>query len=224
MSTTSSESYDQSIPQQPDPGGQQLLSWPGGRNILDSPEPQERPQIPPETLYSNQSYYFHHVYMGGGSSSSAAQLESKDLGNRQQIDKFEEGHAPQGLFQAIPHSSHGQFEVVGGFITNQIYQHNPRLIIPVDENPPAHPPSFANGKGAGKTQWHLISHNNSHTNIKPFACTLCPLSFARKHDLSRHERSVHAVKAGAPVFACGICGKGFGRVDSLKRHVKICKG
>ncbi|KAI8613108.1 hypothetical protein BC830DRAFT_1133783, partial [Chytriomyces sp. MP71] len=72
-----------------------------------------------------------------------------------------------------------------------------------------------------KTPWHMLSHRNCHTNVRQFQCMLCPLSFARKHDLTRHERSVHAVREGTPAFSCSLCGKGFGRVDSLKRHIRV---
>ncbi|KAI8840640.1 hypothetical protein BJ741DRAFT_595832 [Chytriomyces cf. hyalinus JEL632] len=75
-----------------------------------------------------------------------------------------------------------------------------------------------------KTQWHLLSHQNCHSQTRSFSCLLCPLSFARKHDLTRHQRSVHAAKEGAPTFLCETCEKGFGRVDSLRRHRKVCRG
>ncbi|ORY39912.1 hypothetical protein BCR33DRAFT_719733 [Rhizoclosmatium globosum] len=72
------------------------------------------------------------------------------------------------------------------------------------------------------SRWHLLSHSNTHSARRQFQCQLCPLNFARKHDLTRHTKSVHAVQAGVPVFTCSICGKGYGRMDSLRRHVENC--
>ncbi|KAI9332789.1 hypothetical protein BDR26DRAFT_868905, partial [Obelidium mucronatum] len=72
--------------------------------------------------------------------------------------------------------------------------------------------------------WILSTHEKQHDTGRRFQCSKCTLSFVRRYDLGRHEKSVHAVKEGSPLFACGQCGQGFGRVDSLKRHVGACRG
>nr|XP_054760316.1 uncharacterized protein LOC129266486 [Lytechinus pictus] len=42
----------------------------------------------------------------------------------------------------------------------------------------------------------LKEHMYTHTGKKPFACSLCPSSFVRKHDLFRHSSRLHGVGQG----------------------------
>ncbi|KAI8647437.1 hypothetical protein BD408DRAFT_408555 [Parasitella parasitica] len=53
--------------------------------------------------------------------------------------------------------------------------------------------------------------------LKSFPCSVCPRSFARKHDLQRHIR----VHTGAKPYSCLNCTKAFARTDALKRHLRM---
>ncbi|KAI8841205.1 hypothetical protein BJ741DRAFT_595567 [Chytriomyces cf. hyalinus JEL632] len=58
---------------------------------------------------------------------------------------------------------------------------------------------------------------------RAFACTQCPLSFHRNHDLRRHQRSVHGIERKS--FVCRVClVKSFPRPDSVTRHERTCRG
>ncbi|KAI9332784.1 hypothetical protein BDR26DRAFT_868897 [Obelidium mucronatum] len=50
----------------------------------------------------------------------------------------------------------------------------------------------------------------------------CSLSFTRRFDMGRHEKSVHSVRAGNALYSCE-CGKEYGRLDSWRRHSKMCR-
>ncbi|RUS13757.1 hypothetical protein BC937DRAFT_94828 [Endogone sp. FLAS-F59071] len=73
--------------------------------------------------------------------------------------------------------------------------------------------------------FNLNTHEKTHDphREKPFRCRECTKSFARKHDLYRHEASVHR---GERHFTCKRCAKPFSRKDALRRHVAIkgCPG
>ncbi|KAI8830689.1 hypothetical protein BJ741DRAFT_618976 [Chytriomyces cf. hyalinus JEL632] len=69
------------------------------------------------------------------------------------------------------------------------------------------------------------SPRETATNLKcrAFACTQCPLSFHRNHDLRRHLRSVHGIERKS--FVCRVCRvKSFPRPDSVRRHERTCRG
>jgi len=61
---------------------------------------------------------------------------------------------------------------------------------------------------------NLKSHQRSHTEDRPFRCTLCEAAFSRNHDLKRHIK----IHSGERPFVCTACGKGFSRLDALGRH------
>jgi hypothetical protein len=42
-----------------------------------------------------------------------------------------------------------------------------------------------------KEIYNLPDHMKTHSNERPYACNLCPISFKRKGDLNRHIRNTH---------------------------------
>ncbi|KAJ3126748.1 hypothetical protein HK100_010095 [Physocladia obscura] len=66
----------------------------------------------------------------------------------------------------------------------------------------------------------LKSHENIHNAIKPYECKHCDVSFARNHDLRRHERCVHMI--GGKEAQCSGCFKLFTRLDSCRYHERTC--
>merc|ERR1712178_353395 len=42
-----------------------------------------------------------------------------------------------------------------------------------------------------KEIYNLPDHMKTHSNERPYVCTLCPISFKRKGDLNRHIRNTH---------------------------------
>ncbi|KAG2172058.1 hypothetical protein INT43_001535 [Umbelopsis isabellina] len=62
--------------------------------------------------------------------------------------------------------------------------------------------------------YNLKSHSRTHTDDRPFKCTVCSQAFSRNHDLKRHVK----IHAGGKPFHCPACGKMFSRLDALKRH------
>ncbi|KAJ3208549.1 hypothetical protein HDU82_002297 [Entophlyctis luteolus] len=66
----------------------------------------------------------------------------------------------------------------------------------------------------------LRSHINIHNEIRPFACAHCDATFARNHDLRRHERCVHMI--GGKEARCPGCSKLFTRMDSCRYHARTC--
>jgi hypothetical protein len=63
--------------------------------------------------------------------------------------------------------------------------------------------------------YSLRAHQRQHASHRPFRCSICPASFARSHDLKRHEK-LHDNKA----WKCAGCNKVFSRRDAIKRHKK----
>ncbi|KAJ3080866.1 hypothetical protein HDU99_007215 [Rhizoclosmatium hyalinum] len=64
-------------------------------------------------------------------------------------------------------------------------------------------------------QYNLKSHMFCHSGLRPHTCNLCEAAFARKHDLQRHVRTLHATDRP---FKCGNCSLSFMQVEQLKRH------
>lgn len=61
----------------------------------------------------------------------------------------------------------------------------------------------------------LKRHRLSHTNEKPFGCSLCPKEFKQKSALKCHE-AVHSREN----HKCLVCGEVFGSRVSFKRHFR----
>ncbi|PWY97123.1 hypothetical protein BCV70DRAFT_81185 [Testicularia cyperi] len=72
---------------------------------------------------------------------------------------------------------------------------------------------------AKNRSYNLKAHLRSHSQLKPYACSVCPRAFSRKHDLERHAR----VHSGDKPYVCEICNKGFPRSDALRRHWRVEK-
>lgn len=68
-------------------------------------------------------------------------------------------------------------------------------------------------------RYNLSAHLRCHRSEKPFACGECDFRFARKHDLTRHVRSLHELKRS--YGPCPTCGAYFTRSDALSRHLKV---
>lgn len=67
--------------------------------------------------------------------------------------------------------------------------------------------------------YNFKSHLKTHSAEKTFKCKSCPLSFARCHDLKRHEK-IHD-KSNHSLHKCDICHKHFSRSDALNRHIRL---
>ena len=67
--------------------------------------------------------------------------------------------------------------------------------------------------------YNFKSHFKIHTGDRPFKCNDCDLSFARCHDLRRHEK-IHK-KGNQNSNKCEFCNRLFSRPDALNRHIKL---
>ncbi|KAJ3406140.1 hypothetical protein HDV05_006134 [Chytridiales sp. JEL 0842] len=65
-------------------------------------------------------------------------------------------------------------------------------------------------------QYNLTSHIYCHTGERPHSCPHCHAAFARKHDLRRHLRTLHAEDRP---FKCERCAQSFTNADQLRRHM-----
>ncbi|KAI8876942.1 hypothetical protein K501DRAFT_288647 [Backusella circina FSU 941] len=64
--------------------------------------------------------------------------------------------------------------------------------------------------------YNLKSHRRTHTDERPFGCSMCHKTFARQHDRNRHEK----LHGGTKPYLCEYCDKSFARQDALNRHLK----
>ncbi|KAJ9576791.1 hypothetical protein L9F63_006632, partial [Diploptera punctata] len=61
----------------------------------------------------------------------------------------------------------------------------------------------------------LRTHNQTHTDTKPFHCAMCNKRFRRKPHLETHLRT----HTGEKPFACNICGRCFSQNAKLRYHM-----
>ncbi|KAJ8929735.1 hypothetical protein NQ314_017550 [Rhamnusium bicolor] len=69
-------------------------------------------------------------------------------------------------------------------------------------------------KSMSRKTKHLKRHVSSHSNIKPFCCTVCAKSFSRRDHLNKHQK-LHERQND---YECNICQKPFNRADHLAKH------
>ncbi|KAJ3102866.1 hypothetical protein HDU97_000249 [Phlyctochytrium planicorne] len=76
----------------------------------------------------------------------------------------------------------------------------------------------------GKVFMKLYSmkiHMITHSTEKPHQCLFCTVSFARKHDLVRHMRTLHSQKLPLP---CMLCDTVLSKIGEVQDHLRKCKG
>ncbi|PWN48998.1 hypothetical protein IE53DRAFT_363482 [Violaceomyces palustris] len=127
-------------------------------------------------------------------------------------------HSHQSSFPAMPYQS--SFEANNLATQHQINAIGSALEASIDSQGIARcPVPNCNKTFAKNRSYNLKAHLRSHSQLKPYQCSVCPRAFSRKHDLERHAR----VHSGDKPYVCEICGKGFPRSDALRRHWRVEK-
>jgi len=67
----------------------------------------------------------------------------------------------------------------------------------------------------------LNIHMRSHTDDKPYKCSLCDKSFSESRYLQTHQHSAHS---NSRPYLCSYCGKTFTTDKLMKHHVRIHTG
>ena len=66
-------------------------------------------------------------------------------------------------------------------------------------------------------------HMLSHSDERPYPCSMCSLKFKSKVDLKKHELKVH-LQPEVRNHKCNYCGKGFKHHSNLREHIKLHTG
>ncbi len=67
---------------------------------------------------------------------------------------------------------------------------------------------------------HLQSHMNSHSNLRPYVCTVCRKAYAHSGSLSTHMKLHHAESRPRKSLCCEFCEKSFGYVGVYFSHLR----
>ncbi len=95
-------------------------------------------------------------------------------------------------------------------------------------SPPVSPEDGLSCEFCGKTfnakngRSNLIVHRRSHTNEKPYKCTLCPYASPQSSKITRHMR-IHAVgEKQLEKHICRFCRAPFNLGVTLEKHERRC--
>lgn len=75
------------------------------------------------------------------------------------------------------------------------------------------PPQIPDKKKHNRRLLRAKSSDSTSQSLthRPFGCPACPKRFTRKHDMERHDKTIHG---GAKPFVCNFCSKAFSRKDA----------
>ncbi|KAI9267443.1 hypothetical protein BY458DRAFT_511800 [Sporodiniella umbellata] len=135
------------------------------------------------------------------------------------LDRFEENNReayPFGSDMALCHSSSTSSSISSPPLPQSCF------FLPSQLTLPSHEPIYAMSLHHEDIASHpfyypVVESSIKYAKNKIYDCTICPRSFARKHDLQRHIR----VHTGAKPYYCLNCEKAFARTDALKRHLRM---
>ncbi|XP_059608030.1 uncharacterized protein LOC132255876 [Phlebotomus argentipes] len=65
----------------------------------------------------------------------------------------------------------------------------------------------------------FMAHRASHSDERPFECSICNKKFKVESFLQKHKKTIH--NANRPNFPCRICGVGIKHKINMKRHLRI---
>ena len=66
----------------------------------------------------------------------------------------------------------------------------------------------------------IAPHERTHTGEKPYACSMCPVRFTNKSAIAPHERT----HTGEKPYACSMCPRRFTNKSAVARHERTHTG